>query len=91
MDKKLEQLFYCAFGSALAIKDKLENRNGEVKAWQEKAEQNGREVFDELVQRGEKEKGAFKEMLKENLKEIIAELDLATKDDLEKLKKELDR
>lgn len=90
MDKKLEQLFYCAFGSALTIKDKLENHNGEVNAWREKAEQHGREVFDEMVQRGEKEQGAFKEMLKENLKEIIAELDLVTRDDLEKLKKELD-
>jgi len=90
MDKKLEQLFYCAFGGALAVKEKLENHSEEVKAWHEKAEQNGREVFDKLVQRGEKEQGEFKQLLKENLKEIIAELNLATKDDLEKLKKELE-
>jgi len=90
MDKKLEQLFYAVLGGALAVKEKIEASNEEVKAWQEKSEENARSFFDEMAQRGEQEKEQFKGMLKDILKEVVAELDLATKQDLEKLRKELE-
>ena len=90
MDKKLEHLFYAALGGALVMKEKLEAGNEELKAFQEKSEAHARTFFDELAQRGEKEKAQFKAMLKETLKEVVTELDLATKQDLEKLKKELE-
>ena len=90
MDKKLEHLFYAALGGALVMKEKLEASNEELKAFQEKSESHARTFFDELAQRGEKEKAQFKAMLKETLKEVVTELDLATKQDLEKLKKELE-
>jgi polyhydroxyalkanoate synthesis regulator phasin len=89
MESKLEQFFYFALGSALAAKEKFEKGSEEAKAWQEKAEQNARTFFDDLAHRGEQEKGAFKEMLKDLLKEVVSELDLATKADLEQLKKDL--
>jgi polyhydroxyalkanoate synthesis regulator phasin len=91
MDKKLEQLFYAVLGGALAVKEKIESGNEELKAWQEKSEANARTFFDEMAQRGEKEKEQFKGMFKEILKEVVAELDLATKKDLEKLKTELEK
>ncbi len=91
MDKKLEQLFYAVLGGALAVKEKIESGNDELKAWQEKSEANARTFFDEMAQRGEKEKEQFKGMFKEILKEVVAELDLATKQDLEKLKNELEK
>lgn len=89
MDTKLEQLFYFALGSALAVKEKLEKNSEEFKAWQGKAEENAKGFFDDLAQRGEKEKESFRKMMTDILKEIVADLDLATKADLEKLKKEL--
>ncbi|WP_321368478.1 hypothetical protein [uncultured Desulfuromusa sp.] len=91
MDKKLEQLFFAVLGGALAVKEKIETSNEEIKSWQEKSEETARTFFDEMAQRGEKEKEQFKDMVKDILKEIIAEMNLATKDDLEKLKKELDQ
>jgi polyhydroxyalkanoate synthesis regulator phasin len=91
MDKKLEQLFFAVLGGALAVKEKIEASNEDLKVWQEKSEKNARTFFDELAQRGEKEKNQLKQMLKEILKEAVVELDLATKQDLEKLKKELDK
>jgi polyhydroxyalkanoate synthesis regulator phasin len=91
MDKKLEQLFFAVLGGALAVKEKIESGNEELKAWQEKSEKNARTFFDELALRGEKEKDQLKQMFKEILKEAVAELDLATKKDLAKLKKELDK
>ena len=46
MDKKLEQLFYAVLGGALAVKEKVESRSEELKAWQEKNEDNARKFFD---------------------------------------------
>ncbi len=91
MDPKVEQFFYFALGSALAVKEKLEKNSEEFKAWQGKAEENAKGFFEEMSQRGEKEKGAFKDMMTDILKDVVADLDLATKADLEKLKQELDR
>jgi len=91
MDKKLEQFFYAALGGALAMKDKLEANSEEIKAWQEKSEESARTFFDEMSQRGEQEKEQFREMFKNLLKEAVSELNLATRDDLEKLKQELDK
>ncbi|MDH3544628.1 MAG: hypothetical protein OET55_03575 [Desulfuromonadales bacterium] len=89
MDKKLEQLFYAALGGALAVKEKIETNNDEIKACQEKSEEKARIFLDEMAQRGKEEKDQFKERLKDILKEVVSELNLATKDDLEKLKQEL--
>jgi len=91
MDKKLEQLFFAVLGGALTMKEKVEASNEELKAWQQKSEENARTFFDEMAQRGEKEKEHLKEMFKEIIKEVVTELDLATKQDLEKLKKELEK
>ena len=91
MDKKLEQLFYAVIGGALAVKEKIETNNDELKACQEKSEEKARAFIDEMAQRGEDEKDQLKERFKDVLKEVIAELNLATKDDLEKLKQELEK
>jgi len=91
MDKKFEQLFYAVLGGALAVKEKIEANSEEVKAWQEKSEENARAFFDEMAQRGEKEKDQFKQMFKDILKEVVEELNLATKEDLNKLKQELEK
>ena len=89
MDSKLEQLFYVALGSALAVKEKIEKNSEEMKAWQAKAEQNARGLFDELAERGAEEKDAMKKIFRDALREVVAELDLVTRADLEELKKEL--
>ncbi len=91
MDKNLEQFFYAVLGGALAVKEKLEAGSEDLKAWQERSEENARTFFDEMAQRGEQEKDQFKGMFKDILKEVVDELNLATKDDLEKLKDDLTR
>ena len=89
MDKKLEQLVYAALGGALAVKEKIETNNEEIKACQDKSEEKARIFLDEMAQRGEEETDQFKDRFKAMLKEVVAELNLATRDDLEKLKQEL--
>jgi polyhydroxyalkanoate synthesis regulator phasin len=89
MDKKLEQLFFIALGGVLSVKDKLESNSEEVKKWQGEAEANARAFLDELSQRGAQEKDHVKDLLREQIKEVINELGLVTKADLEELKKDL--
>lgn len=90
MDKKLEQLFYIALGGALSVKEKLEQNNEEIRKWQGEAENNAREFLDELAQRGAQEKDNFRQMIKDQIKEVIKELDLVTKEDLAAMKKDLE-
>ncbi|MBW6509065.1 MAG: hypothetical protein K0A94_05900 [Desulfuromonadales bacterium] len=89
MDNKLEQLFYLALGGALSVKDKLEKNSEEVSRWQGEAEANARAFLDELSQRGAEEKDHVKNLLREQIKELISELGLVTRADLEELKKDL--
>jgi len=91
MDKKFEQLVYALLGGALTVKEKIETNNDEIKACQEKSEEKARTFIDEMAQRGEEEKDQFRERFKDILKEVIVELKLATKDDLEKLRQERDK
>lgn len=89
MENKLEQLLFTVLGAALVVKDKLETGNEEMKAWQEKSEAQARELLSGMAERGEGEKEKLKSMLKQMFKEVIEELNLATKEDLEQLKHEL--
>ena len=49
MDKKVEQLLYLLFGGALAVKEKSEINNEEIKVWHEKGEKNAHTFFDEMA------------------------------------------
>lgn len=89
MESNLEKLLYVALGSALSVKERIDQGSEEAKAHQAKLETAAREFIDELGQRGEKEKHQLEEMLRKHVKQVIEELDLATKADLEKLKEEL--
>ena len=89
MDNKLEQLFYLVLGGALSVKDKLEKNSEEVSRWQSEAEANARAFLDEISQRGAQEKDHVKDLLREQIREVINELGLVTKADLEELKNDL--
>ncbi len=91
MDKRLEQLFYVALGSAMAVKDKVEKNREEFRQAADKAEETAREFFDEMAQRGEQEKEGLRVMLRDLLKEVVSDLNLATKADLEQLRKDLEK
>lgn len=90
MDNKLEQLFYVALGGALAAKEQIEKNSEELRDWQGKAETSGRTFLDELAEKGAEEKDSLRQTLKGLLKEVIDELGLATKEDLDQLKKDLE-
>ncbi len=82
----LKELFYTGMGGALLIKERVEE---ELKKLEEKGKLNADEsksFLENLKTRGENEETRLKEELKTAIKEVIEELGLATKKDIEALK-----
>ena len=84
----LKDFIYTGLGAASLLRDKVES---ELKVLEEKGKINkedAKSFIDSIKQRGKEEDEKSKEKIKEILKEIIDELGLATKEDIENLRKE---
>ncbi|MDO9208187.1 MAG: hypothetical protein Q7T91_08025 [Sulfuricurvum sp.] len=82
----LKELFYTGMGGALLIKERVEE---ELKKLEEKGKINTTDTksfLESLKTKGENEETRLKEELKTAIKEVIEELGLATKKDIEALK-----
>lgn len=92
MKPTLENLVYFGIGSALLAKEKLEKSSATAKESLEASEQKAREFFEQAVTKGSAERDSVKNNLRELLTEVIAELGLVTKADLEEaLQKQHDK
>jgi len=85
----LKEIIYTGIGAAALVKEKVENevkkleKDGKIKT------DDAKSFLESLEKKGKEEEERSKEKFKSLVKEVIDELDLATKDDLENLKKEL--
>ena len=92
MKPTLENLVYFGIGSALLAKEKLEKGSATAKESLEASEQKAREFFEKAFTKGSAERDSIKNNLREVLTEVIAELGLVTKADLEEaLQKQHDK
>ncbi len=85
----LKDLIYAGIGAASVLKEKVE---AEVKKLEDEGKiktTDAKSFLESIEKKGKEEDDKFKEKLKSTLKEIIDELGLATKADLEKLKEDL--
>ena len=85
----LKDLVYAGIGAAVVLKEKVED---EVKKLEEQGKlkkDDAKNFLDSIEKKGKDEEDKFKEQLKSALKEVVEELDIATKADLEKLKEDL--
>ena len=85
----LKELIFTGLGGALVLKEKIED---ELKKLEEKGKLDTKDVksfLESLEQKGKESDEKFKAELKSTIKEVIDDLGLATKEDLEKLKEEL--
>ncbi|MDD2356344.1 MAG: hypothetical protein PHX13_00365 [Thiovulaceae bacterium] len=85
----LKDLIYAGIGAASILKEKVE---AEVKKLEDEGKlktTDAKSFLESIEQKGKEEDDKFKEKLKSTLKEIIDELGLATKADLEKLREDL--
>ena len=84
-----KELVYAGIGAAVIMKEKVEE---EVKKLEDQGKiktSDAKSFLESIEQKGQEEQDRFKEQMKSTLKEIIDELGLATKEDIEKLKEDL--
>lgn len=84
----IKELLYTGLGGALLLKERVDE---EIKKLEEKGKLSKEDADDfikKLQTRGEEEEEKLKTKIKEALKEVIQEMGLATKADIEALKKE---
>ncbi len=87
----LKELLYTGLGAAVVFKEKVEE---EVKKLEETGKiktDDAKSFLDSIEKKGKEEDERIKEQFRSALKEVIDELGLATKEDIEKLKNELQR
>lgn len=82
----IKEILYTGLGGALLLKERVEE---EVEKLQEKgklSKEDADTFIEKLKMRGEEEEEKLKAHIKEALKEVINEMGLATKSDIEALK-----
>lgn len=87
--KMLKDLIFTGLGAGVLLKEKVED---ELKKLEDKGKIDSLDIkgfIESLEKKGQDEEERVKKLFKDSIKEVIDELGLATKDDLEKLKKDL--
>jgi polyhydroxyalkanoate synthesis regulator phasin len=85
----LKEMIFTGLGGALLLKEKVEE---ELKALEEKGKiktDDAKSFLESLEQKGKDEDERIKSKIKDMFKEVLDELGVATKADLEKLKEDL--
>lgn len=83
----LKELLYTGVGGALLLKERVEE---ELKKLEEKGKLNATDTksfLESLKSKGEDEEIRLKEEIKSAIREVIEELGIATKQDIEELKR----
>jgi polyhydroxyalkanoate synthesis regulator phasin len=84
----LRDLLYIGLGGALLAKEKVEQELNELVEKGKLNKEEAQKLIDKAKAKGEEEEKEFKAKLKEAVREVLEEMDLATKADIEALKKE---
>lgn len=85
----LKDLIYTGIGAAMVVKEKVEEEVKKLEDQGKLKKDDAQKFLDSIEEKGEAQHAKLKDEIKTALKEIIDELGLATKEDLEKLKAEL--
>jgi len=85
----LKDLISIGLGGALLAKEKVEQELGELVDKGKLNKEEAQNFIDKAKVKGMEEEKAFKAHLKEVIKETLDEMDLATKEDIKTLLKEI--
>ncbi|WP_457605620.1 hypothetical protein [Nitratifractor sp.] len=85
----LKDLMRLGVGSALLAKEKMEEEIKELIEKGRMSKEEAEKLIEKAKAKGEEQERAIREEIKKALKEVLDEMGLATKEDLEKLREEL--
>jgi len=82
-----------AFGLGLAVtsKEQAEKFVNDLVKKGELSLEESKDMVNQLIQRGEEEKKGLQRIVREQIKQILNELDLATKEDIQKLEQRIQK
>lgn len=85
----IKDLLYTGIGAAVALKEKVESEMKKLEDEGKIKTADAKSFLESIEEKGKAEEEKFKTNLKSTLKEVLAELGVATKADIEKLKEDL--
>ncbi len=85
----LKDLIYIGLGGALLAKEKVEEELSELVEKGKLNKEDAQSFIDKAKVKGEEEEKEFKAHLKELIKETLEEMNVATKEDIKALTKEM--
>lgn len=85
----LKDLIYAGVGAATILKEKVEEEMKKLEEQGKIKTTDAKSFLESIEKKGKEEETRIKDEIKSALKEVIDELGLATKADLEKLKEDL--
>jgi polyhydroxyalkanoate synthesis regulator phasin len=83
----LENLFHTGLGGAMLLKERVEKELEKLEEKGKLSKEDAKSFLESLKTRGEEEEAKLKTTLKDVFKEVADELGLATKEDIQDLKK----
>lgn len=85
----LKELAYLGLGGALLAKERVEEELKKLEERGKISKEEAESFINSAKERGKEEEERLKEEIKNALKEVVSELGLATKADIEELKQKL--
>ncbi len=83
----LKNLMYTSMGAALLAKERVYRELEDCRDKNRESKEKARRLYEQMEQKGKEHEAEFKDELKSMIKEVIDEMGLATKKDLQDLKK----
>jgi len=85
----IKDILYTGIGAAVALKEKVESEVQKLEDEGKIKKADAKSFLESIEEKGKAEEEKFKTNLKSTLKEVLDELGVATKKDIEKLKEDL--
>jgi polyhydroxyalkanoate synthesis regulator phasin len=89
MSDLLKKVISLGLGITVASRDKVQQFVDEMVAKGELGKSESKDVVNRLIARGEEQQLEIKRMVQDQVKKILAELDIATKQDLRELEQKM--
>jgi len=90
MKDMLKNVLYAGVGAAFLTKEKIEELNGELIEKGKLTREEGKQFVDDLIKRSEKAKDELELWINKRVEERVNQLDLATKDEVADLKRQVE-
>ncbi|MEF3301542.1 phasin family protein [Paenibacillus sp. GYB003] len=91
MNEIVKKMLALGIGITVASKEKIESVVDELVKKGEVAPAESKELVARLIEKGEESRQEMGRTMRETMQKLLAELDVATKQDIERLEQRLDR